>query len=106
MKVTPEKRKELCPICQHELTDIRYVGKACVIKHKDDPEYCRDSFEDFADSAGDVRWIEAPRLHSRGSSSSGSNENTNDDYFNVKFEQKLSANEIGDDLVESYFPSN
>jgi hypothetical protein len=22
LKVTPEKRKELCPICQHELVDI------------------------------------------------------------------------------------
>jgi hypothetical protein len=31
LKVTPEKRKEICPICQHELVYINYVGKTCVI---------------------------------------------------------------------------
>ena len=67
LKVTPEKRKEICPICQHELKDIKYVGGACAIKHKDDPDYCRDSYENFLDMHGHVRWIEAPRLRKRGS---------------------------------------
>jgi hypothetical protein len=58
LKVTPEKRKDICPICQHELIYIKYVGKTCVIKRKDDLDYSRDSYEDFLDSAGNVRWIE------------------------------------------------
>jgi hypothetical protein len=28
-----------------------------VIKHKDDPDYCRDSFEDFLDEHGRIRWV-------------------------------------------------
>ena len=75
LKVTPEKRKELCPICQHELQDIKYVGKACVIKHKDDPEYCRDSFENFLDKHGHVRWIEAPEWRRKASGSSEGHKN-------------------------------
>ncbi|WGM88829.1 MAG: hypothetical protein NUK63_07875 [Candidatus Bathyarchaeum tardum] len=61
LKVTPEKRKEVCPICQQELVYIKYVGKTCVIKRKDDPDYNRDSFEDFLDSSEVVRWIMAPK---------------------------------------------
>ena len=106
LKVTPEKRKEVCPICQHELIDLKYVGVACMIKHKDDPDYCRDSFEDFIDADGRVRWIEAPNWRRRSSGSSGSDEISDYDYSQVKFEQKLIFDKTGDGLIESYFPSN
>jgi hypothetical protein len=46
-----------------------------VIKQKDDPEYCRDSFENFLDKHGHVRWIEAPEWRRKASGSSGSHEN-------------------------------
>jgi hypothetical protein len=101
LKVTSEKRKELCPIFQHELVDIKYVGKACVIKHKDDPDYSRDSFENFLDEHGHVRWIEAPKWRRKASGSYGVQEIPDDDYSQMK----LSGDEVGD-LIESYFPSN
>ncbi len=101
LKVTPEKRKELCPICQHELQDIKYVGEACVIKHKDDPNYCRDSFENFLDKHGHVRWIEAQNWRRKTCGSSESNENADDDFSQMK----LIVDKVGD-LIESYFPTN
>ena len=55
LKITVEKRKALCPICQHDLVDIRYCGNkrlACV------PE--RDSFEDLEED-GRVVWVEYER---------------------------------------------
>lgn len=100
LKVTSEKRKELCPICQHELQDIKYVGEACVIKHKDDPDYCRDSFENFLNKHGDVRWIEAPNWRRKASGSSESYENADIDHSQMR----LFVDEK--DLAESYFPSN
>ena len=52
LKVTAEKRKDLCPICRHDLINIRYFGSksiACV------PE--RDSFEDYVED-GRIVWVE------------------------------------------------
>lgn len=34
-----------------------------------EPDYCRDSFENFLDEHGHVRWILAPKWRRRGSSS-------------------------------------
>jgi hypothetical protein len=65
MKVTPEKKKQLCPICKHELKPMRYVGCDPIvfswIKH--------DGYFDYYDSAGRVAWIYAPEKHKRNSGS-------------------------------------
>jgi len=61
MKVTVEKRKALCPICQHELVDLRYFGNKQLCMHE------RDSFEDLEED-GRVVWVEyEPKRRSSGS---------------------------------------
>lgn len=64
LKVTPEKRKELCPICQSELVDIRYTGF--------NREQFSDEREGFADLVenGVVVWSEKPRRGRKGKSGS------------------------------------
>lgn len=65
MKVTPEKKKQLCPICNHELKPVRYVG--C------DPItfswLTHDGYFDYYDSKGNVAWIDAPEKHKSNSGS-------------------------------------
>jgi len=60
LKVTPEVHKELCPICQSELVDIRYTGS--------DHEQFSDKREGFADFIEDgvVVWVEKPRRRRKG----------------------------------------
>jgi hypothetical protein len=53
LKITPENRKEVCPICKHELVQIRFVGDG-LEDYSDKKEF----FDDFYDSDGRVRWIE------------------------------------------------
>ena len=57
LKVTIEKRKEFCPICQHELVPLRYLGNRCFIYSKDSVEYQRSEFCDMNEGQGDV-WVE------------------------------------------------
>lgn len=52
MKVTVERRKEVCPICQHELVKLRYFGSKCFGDVKS-----RGFFEDFAED-GRIVWFE------------------------------------------------
>lgn len=65
MKVTPEKRKQLCPICNHELKLMRYVGNDPIIfswlKH--------EGYFNYFDSSGKTAWVEAPEKwkHNSGS---------------------------------------
>jgi len=54
LKVTVEKRKELCPICRHDVTDIDYHG----IKQLDLSK--RESYEDFMENGRPV-WCERER---------------------------------------------
>jgi hypothetical protein len=49
LKVTPKTRKELCPICQHELVEILYFGSND-LKSNDQ----RDSFEDYVENGNIV----------------------------------------------------
>jgi hypothetical protein len=52
LKVTAELRKDFCPICQHELVKIRYLGdKRLNLSVK------RDSFEDYMED-GQVVFVE------------------------------------------------
>ncbi|MFZ7138363.1 MAG: hypothetical protein ACOWW1_08090 [archaeon] len=106
MRVIPEKRKEMCPICQHELIDVKYVGEEGIIKNKDDPDYCRDSFENYLDKHGHVCWIEAPKWRRKARGSSEKVVFTVDDYSQMNLEQKLAQETAGDDIIESYFSSN
>jgi hypothetical protein len=56
LKVTKEVRKELCPICNSELVEVRYVGLY--------PEQFSDKKEVFADyrEDGEVVWVEVKRI--------------------------------------------
>lgn len=49
LKVTPKKRKELCPICQQELVKILYVGNKSLSRNEE-----RDSFEDYVEEGNCV----------------------------------------------------
>jgi hypothetical protein len=63
---TPEKRVELCPICNHELKHLKFLGgEGIIVKHRDDPDFTLDSYEDYADSSGEPLWAEAPRKRKR-----------------------------------------
>jgi hypothetical protein len=57
LKVTIEKRKELCPICQQELVPIRYFGNKCFIYSINSVDYQRSEFCDMNEGQGDV-WVE------------------------------------------------
>ena len=57
MKVTKEVRKALCPICGHDLIDIRYFGGKGIITDRVSPDYKRDSFEDYEED-GQVVYVE------------------------------------------------
>jgi len=60
MKVTVEKRKALCPICQHELVDLHYFGNKQLCMHE------RDSLEDLEED-GRVVWLEYVHTYRSGS---------------------------------------
>lgn len=54
LKVTPEVRKELCPICQSELVDIRYTGF-----NREQFSGRREGFADLVENGVSV-WSEKP----------------------------------------------
>jgi hypothetical protein len=60
LKVTVEKHKDLCPICKHELINIRYFGSKCLNLTDEG-----DSFEDFEED-GRVVWFERVKAGSYG----------------------------------------
>jgi len=66
LKVTVEKRKALCPICQHDLEKLRYFGDRRFVLDRSSPDYERDSYEDYEED-GRVVWVERVE---RGSGSS------------------------------------
>jgi hypothetical protein len=71
LKVTPEMRKDVCPICQHELIKIRYFGSKRLQLSEE-----RDSFEDLVED-GRVVFVEKVGR----SAVARSNRITEDDYF-------------------------
>jgi hypothetical protein len=54
LKVTIEKRKEFCPICQHELVPLRYLGNRCFIYSKDSVDYQHSEFCEMDEGGGEV----------------------------------------------------
>ena len=65
LKVTVEKRKELCPICRHDLIDIRYFGSKHIASVLE-----RDSLEDYEED-GRVVWVERVKRKKYGSGNYG-----------------------------------
>ena len=63
LKVTVELRKAFCPICQHDLVRIRYLGDKAIITDRNSPYYERDSFEDFEEN-GRIIYVELVRRRS------------------------------------------
>jgi hypothetical protein len=57
LKVTVEKRADLCPICQHDLIAIRYFGVKNFVLDSASSGYRRDSFEDYEEDGRPV-WVE------------------------------------------------
>lgn len=57
LKVTVEKRKDLCPICKHDLGAIRYFGARRIVFDRSLHSYERDTFEDYEED-GRVVWVE------------------------------------------------
>jgi hypothetical protein len=57
MKVTVEKREDLCPVCKHDLVDIRYFGAKQFVWDRSSPEYKRERYEDYEED-GRVVWVE------------------------------------------------
>ena len=58
LKVTVEKRKELCPLCQHDLIDIEYHGIKSLSSE-------RDAFEDYEEN-GFPAWGERAKPYYKG----------------------------------------
>jgi len=60
LKVTVEKPKAVCPICQHDIVKLRYFGNKRFVLEKGSSGYEQDSFEE-AEENGRVVWIEDTR---------------------------------------------
>ena len=57
LKVTVEKREELCPCCQHELKWLMYCGSKSFVTDRSSSNYKRDSYEDYEED-GQLVWVE------------------------------------------------
>jgi len=68
LKVTVEKRKRLCPICQDELIRITYSGSFFFVKNKDAADFRRFFFADYEEEGVPV-WSEyvKPKFYGSGS---------------------------------------
>ena len=68
LKVVPEKREVVCPICQHDLIVLRYFGDKYFETDRCSTNFVRDSFEDMYEN-GRCVWFEAPPKKYRSGSS-------------------------------------
>lgn len=68
MKVTVEKREDLCPLCKHDLVDVRYFGVKQFVWDRSSPEYKRERYEDYLEDGRPV-WVEVVRSSRYGSGS-------------------------------------
>ena len=57
LKITVEQRKQLCPVCQHELGILDYFGIKTFVLNRNRADYKRDSFEDYEED-GQAVWHE------------------------------------------------
>ena len=54
LKITVEKRKSLCPICQHDLIKIGYAGIKRFVTNRNSPSFRRGLFEDYEEDGRPV----------------------------------------------------
>lgn len=60
-------RRDVCPICQHELEDVVYVGEGEPLGLRGfDAHIVREWEEPFSDKNGDPKWIPKPKSRSSG----------------------------------------
>jgi len=59
LKVTVEKRKDLCPICQSDLLKLHYFGVKPIVKVKSESGYVASFFDDLVAADGSPNWCEA-----------------------------------------------
>jgi len=59
LKVTVEKKKELCPICSEELVKLHYSGARRIVKDRGACGYVASFVDDLVDGDGSVNWCEA-----------------------------------------------
>lgn len=57
LKLTPEKRVELCPVCKHELKWIKYCGKTSFVTDRSSFFYEREFYADYLED-GLPAWFE------------------------------------------------
>ena len=60
LKLTVERKKSVCPICQHDLVRVMYFGVKVFAMNRSSPEFKRDSYEDYEEN-GRVVWVEDTR---------------------------------------------
>jgi len=70
LKVTAEMRKQVCPICKHDLVDLRYFGAKNIVLDKDAPEFTRDFVTDIEEDGRPV-WVVETRKRKYGGGSNG-----------------------------------
>ena len=70
LKITCEIRKDVCPICQHDLERLRYFGAKSFVCDKAADLYKQDTLEDMNEGCGEV-WCVASVGDFGGSGSSG-----------------------------------
>lgn len=68
LKVTVERRKALCPICQHELESLRYFGGKNFVVDRSSPDFKREFFADYEEDGRPV-WFEVVKPLRYGSGS-------------------------------------
>ena len=59
LKVTVEKHKDLCPICQEELVKLYHFGNMHIVKDRDSSDYVGCFYDDLVASDGSMNWVEA-----------------------------------------------
>lgn len=55
LKITRELKKEICPICGHDLERLRYTGNKSFICDKSAPDYKQNTLEDLTED-GQIVW--------------------------------------------------
>jgi hypothetical protein len=65
LKVTVEKRKRLCPICDEDLYKVYHFGSECIVTDKDASGYVPWLYVDVFGSDGSANWVEAVSGSSR-----------------------------------------
>jgi hypothetical protein len=59
LKVTVERKKDLCPICGEELVKLPYLGVRRIIKERGLADYVGSFIDDLVGSDGSPNWCEA-----------------------------------------------